>query len=41
MLSGTGFAGTVVVEVAPQTFLDAGGLRAVEESVAAVSEAMR
>lgn len=41
MLSGTGFAGTVVVEVAPQTFLDAGGLRAVEESIAAVSEAVR
>jgi sugar phosphate isomerase/epimerase len=41
MLLGTGFAGTVVVEVAPQTFLDAGGLRAVEESIAAVSEAVR
>lgn len=41
MLSDTGFAGTVVVEVAPQTFLEAGGLSAVEESIAAVSETVR
>jgi hypothetical protein len=41
MLAATGFAGTVVVEVAPQTFLDAGGLTALEESIAAVSEAVR
>jgi len=40
-LKGKGFSGTVVVEVSPQTFLDAGGLTAVEESIAALSEAVR
>lgn len=40
-LKGHGFAGTVVIEVSPQTFLDAGGFRTVEESIAAVSEAVR
>jgi len=39
-LLGTGFEGTVVVEVAAQTFLDAGGSTALEESIAAVLAAM-
>lgn len=39
-LSDTGFAGTVIVEVAPQTFLDAGGLTALEQSIAAVADAV-
>ena len=38
-LSGTDYAGTVVIEVAPETFLDAGGPSALEESIAAVKEA--
>jgi sugar phosphate isomerase/epimerase len=37
-LLGFGFTGTVVVEVAAQTFLDAGGLTALEESITALSE---
>lgn len=39
-LSETDYAGTVVIEVAPRTFLDVGGLRALEESIAAVTEAV-
>ena len=39
-LSHTDYAGTVVIEVAPHTFLDAGGLSALEESIAAVAEAI-
>ena len=39
-LSETGYVGTVVIEVAPQSFLDAGGLGALEESIAAVTEAV-
>ena len=39
-LSNTDFAGTVVIEVAPHTFLDAGGQSALEESIAAVTEAV-
>lgn len=38
-LSATGYAGTVVIEVTPPTFLAAGGLGAVEETIAAVREA--
>lgn len=40
-LSDTDFAGTVVIEVAAQTFIDAGGQSALEESIAGVTEAMR
>ena len=38
-LSDTDYAGTVVIEVAPETFLEAGGPSALEESIAAVIEA--
>ena len=39
-LTETDFDGTVVIEVAPQSFLDVGGLGALEESFAAVTEAV-
>ena len=38
-LAGTDYAGTVVIEVAPETFLEVGGPQALEESIAAVTEA--
>jgi sugar phosphate isomerase/epimerase len=38
-LAGTDYAGTVVIEVAPETFLEAGGPQALEESIAVVTEA--
>jgi sugar phosphate isomerase/epimerase len=40
-LAATGYERTVIIEVAPRTFLDAGGLPAVEEAVAAVRAAAR
>lgn len=38
-LAATGYERTVIIEVAPGTFLDAGGLSAVEEAIAAVRTA--
>ena len=38
-LAATDYSGTVVIEVAPETFLEAGGPGAFEESIAAVTEA--
>ncbi len=38
-LAETDYAGTVVIEVAPETFLEAGGPQVLEESIAAVTEA--
>ena len=38
-LAATGYTGTVVIEVTPPTFLDAGGLSSVKEAIAAVREA--
>lgn len=39
-LAATGYDATVIIEVVPPTFLDAGGLSAVEEAIAAVSDAV-
>lgn len=40
-LAAAGYAGTVIIEVAPSAFLAADGIAAVEESIAAVRQAAR